>query len=172
MHRHNNWCLRRHATQPAPGKCITKTNVFHCNSDVYFNGNRKKTIPENYSGTKVTLYESPRYPLNMNETGTMQIFPPIWKYVSKIGKFEHVGHLFTFGLYIKPFKKKKRHTRPKRVSTFSRFNCLKCKKSKCIRTQNEFIWTLKDKANLYHLSAVNRCWQHFTILSAHNVRNV
>ncbi len=43
----------------------------------------------------------------MNENGTMQMFPPIWKYVPKIGKFEHVGHLFTFRIkpYIKPLGK-------------------------------------------------------------------
>ncbi len=32
----------------------------------------------NYSETKVTLNESPRYPWNMNETGFMQMFPQMW----------------------------------------------------------------------------------------------
>ncbi len=38
----------------------------------------KQMSPRVYSGTKVTLKESPRYPVNKNATGRMHMFPPIW----------------------------------------------------------------------------------------------
>ncbi len=38
----------------------------------------KQMSPEVYSGTNVTLKELPRYPVNKNATGLMQMFPPIW----------------------------------------------------------------------------------------------